>query len=133
MEQYVDDPQTFKPSRWLKEGADQKLHPFASLPYGYGARMCLGRRFADLEMQVLLAKVRITSTRRSSYNLSCKILVQFSYTSHLQLIREYKIEYNYEPLKYKVTFMYAPDGELKFNMINRNRAQQQQQQQKNVN
>ncbi|XP_008206386.1 probable cytochrome P450 301a1, mitochondrial [Nasonia vitripennis] len=106
MEQYVDDPHTFKPSRWLKEGADQKLHPFASLPYGYGARMCLGRRFADLEMQVLLAK----------------------------LIREYKIEYNYEPLKYKVTFMYAPDGELKFNMINRNRVQQQQQQQrKNIN
>lgn len=37
-----------------------------------------------------------------------------------QLIREYKIEYNYEPLKYKVTFMYAPDGELKFHMFNRN-------------
>lgn len=58
MEQYVDDPHTFKPSRWLK-GAEEKLHPFASLPYGHGARMCLGRRFADLEMQVLLAKVRI--------------------------------------------------------------------------
>lgn len=41
----------------------------------------------------------------------------------LQLIREYKIEYHYKPLKYKVTFMYAPDGELKFNMINRNKQQ----------
>lgn len=35
------------------------VHPFASLPYGYGARMCLGRRFADLEMQILMAKVYI--------------------------------------------------------------------------
>ena len=58
MENYVDDAKTFKPARWLKEESEKKLHPFASLPYGYGARMCLGRRFADLEIQVLLAKVR---------------------------------------------------------------------------
>lgn len=57
MKEYVNDANIFKPSRWLKAASDQKLHPFASLPYGYGARMCLGRRFADLEMQVLLAKV----------------------------------------------------------------------------
>ncbi|XP_066591918.1 probable cytochrome P450 301a1, mitochondrial [Prorops nasuta] len=91
MEDYVEDAKTFKPSRWLKEASDQKLHPFASLPYGYGARMCLGRRFADLEIQVLLAK----------------------------LIRSYKLEYHHKPLKYKVTFMYAPDGELKFKLIRR--------------
>ena len=57
MEQYVTDAKTFKPMRWLKESSDESLHPFASLPYGHGARMCLGRRFADLEIQVLLAKV----------------------------------------------------------------------------
>lgn len=60
MEEHVSDPKTFKPERWLKAsqgGVEGKLHPFASLPYGYGARMCLGRRFADLEMQILLAKV----------------------------------------------------------------------------
>ncbi|EFN87619.1 Probable cytochrome P450 301a1, mitochondrial [Harpegnathos saltator] len=91
MEEYVADAKIFKPARWLKEGSNEKLHPFASLPYGYGARMCLGRRFADLEMQVLLAK----------------------------LLRLYKLEYHHKPLKYKVTFMYAPDGELKFKLIKR--------------
>ncbi|KYN22783.1 hypothetical protein ALC57_04563 [Trachymyrmex cornetzi] len=91
MEEYVADAKTFKPSRWLKESDNENLHPFASLPYGYGARMCLGRRFADLEMQVLLAK----------------------------LLRSYKLEYHHQPLKYKVTFMYAPDGELKFKFIKR--------------
>ena len=37
----------------------------------------------------------------------------------LQLLRTYKLEYNYKPLKYAVTFMYAPDGPLKFKMTRR--------------
>lgn len=57
MEEYVTDASSFRPERWMKSGFEGKLHPFASLPYGTGARMCLGRRFADLEIQILLAKV----------------------------------------------------------------------------
>lgn len=38
---------------------------------------------------------------------------------NFQLIRSYKLEYHHEPLKYKVTFMYAPDGELKFKVLPR--------------
>lgn len=60
MEEYCQNADVFRPERWLKPnhgGTGEYLHPFASLPYGYGARMCLGRRFADLEMQILLAKV----------------------------------------------------------------------------
>lgn len=60
MEKYCKNADVFQPERWLKEnqgGTGEYIHPFASLPYGYGARMCLGRRFADLEMQILLAKV----------------------------------------------------------------------------
>ncbi|CAH0560856.1 unnamed protein product [Brassicogethes aeneus] len=91
MEEYVTNPKEFLPERWLKSDIDNKIHPFASLPYGYGARMCLGRRFADLEIQVLLAK----------------------------LIRSYQLEYHYVPLEYKVTFMYAPEGKLKFKMTKR--------------
>ncbi|XP_055381760.1 probable cytochrome P450 301a1, mitochondrial [Condylostylus longicornis] len=94
MEEYVTNANEFKPERWLKSnqgGIDGKLHPYCSLPYGFGARMCLGRRFADLEMQVLLAK----------------------------LLRNYKLEYHHKPLKYAVTFMYAPDGPLKFKMMKR--------------
>ncbi|CAG2066328.1 unnamed protein product, partial [Timema podura] len=55
MARYVSKPDVFQPERWFKQ-SDTKLHPFASLPYGHGARMCLGRRFADTEIQVLLAK-----------------------------------------------------------------------------
>ncbi|XP_045479873.1 probable cytochrome P450 301a1, mitochondrial [Harmonia axyridis] len=92
MPEFVSEPSEFIPERWMKDsGLDYKLHPYASLPYGHGARMCLGRRFADLEIQVLLAK----------------------------LVRSFKLEYNHEPLEYKVTFMYAPEGELKFKMTPR--------------
>ncbi|GLV35346.1 Cytochrome P450 301a1 [Carabus blaptoides fortunei] len=93
MEEFVSNSDTFMPERWMKrqEGGNHFIHPFASLPYGHGARVCLGRRFADLEIQILLAK----------------------------LIRSYKLEYHHEPLDYKVTFMYAPDGDLKFKMNKR--------------
>lgn len=60
MEEYVTDCKNFKPERWIKQSSESSknyIHPFASLPYGHGPRMCLGRRFADLEMQVFLAKV----------------------------------------------------------------------------
>lgn len=62
MEKYCKNADNFRPERWMKTsqgGTGEYIHPFASLPYGYGARMCLGRRFADLEMQILLAKVRV--------------------------------------------------------------------------
>lgn len=69
MEDYCTNADKFKPERWLKMnqgGSGEHIHPFASLPYGYGARMCLGRRFADLEMQILLAKVSGTANRAHS-------------------------------------------------------------------
>lgn len=58
MEEHVNRAAEFLPERWLKNPGDSlyRIHPFASLPYGHGARMCLGRRFADLEIQILLAK-----------------------------------------------------------------------------
>jgi len=55
---YFSQPEQFLPERWLK-GSGYKHHPFASLPFGYGKRMCLGRRFADLELQTVVSKVTI--------------------------------------------------------------------------
>lgn len=62
--QYFPEPHQFLPERWLKasekdEGCpfDHKIHRFASLPFGYGRRTCLGRRFAESELKILLSKV----------------------------------------------------------------------------
>lgn len=40
--------------------AGQKIHPFVSLPFGYGRRMCIGRRFAENELNIIVAKVSIS-------------------------------------------------------------------------
>lgn len=61
--EYFDEPNKFIPERWIKsnEGCPmsrKRIHPFVSLPFGYGRRSCLGRRFAEIELQILLAKVK---------------------------------------------------------------------------
>lgn len=71
MEEFVTEADKFMPERWMKgQCPNHKIHPFASLPYGHGARMCLGRRFADLEIQVLLAKVSHEVSITHNFQLS---------------------------------------------------------------
>lgn len=58
-DEYFEEGEKFIPERFLKEDANTEIkakHPFASLPFGFGPRMCIGRRFAELEMEVLLIK-----------------------------------------------------------------------------
>uniref|UniRef100_A0A1B6KMR5 Cytochrome P450 n=1 Tax=Graphocephala atropunctata TaxID=36148 RepID=A0A1B6KMR5_9HEMI len=89
-ERYFAEPSKFLPERWLKANREQH-HPFASLPFGYGRRMCLGRRFADLEIQTIIAKV----------------------------IQAFSIEYHHKKLSYSIHPMYMPDGPLRFKMVDR--------------
>lgn len=102
-EHYFPEPHRFIPERWIKRSdgdavgdeqcphAGQKIHPFVSLPFGYGRRMCIGRRFAENELHILVAK----------------------------LFRRYRIEYNYGPITYKVNPTYIPEQPLKFKLTER--------------
>ncbi|XP_007948249.1 25-hydroxyvitamin D-1 alpha hydroxylase, mitochondrial [Orycteropus afer afer] len=49
------EPNSFRPARWL--GDNPAPHPFASLPFGFGKRSCMGRRLAELELQMALAQI----------------------------------------------------------------------------
>ncbi|XP_065167350.1 probable cytochrome P450 49a1 [Atheta coriaria] len=101
IEDYFTQPKSFMPERWLRNAScphsqdggvnQQKIHPFVSLPFGYGRRSCLGRRFAEAELHILLAKV----------------------------FRKYKVEYNYGQLSYKITPTYVPEQPLKFKLVER--------------
>ena len=50
----------FKPERWLRKKdaiSTEAAEVFASIPFGFGTRMCLGRRIAELELHLLLARI----------------------------------------------------------------------------
>ena len=49
------NPESFIPERWLDENPGHSK--FSSLPFGFGVRMCVGRRLAELEMHLLLARL----------------------------------------------------------------------------
>lgn len=57
------DPDRFYPDRWMRRNYEAS---FALLPFGFGSRMCVGRRFAEVEMYTALAKIisnfRLVST-----------------------------------------------------------------------
>ena len=45
-EKYFERANEFLPERWLRDENPTgfKHHPFASLPFGYGTRSCIGKR-----------------------------------------------------------------------------------------
>jgi len=56
---------TVIPERWIKtsEGhipETKMTHPFVFLPFGFGPRMYVGRRFAELEVETFVARVSST-------------------------------------------------------------------------
>ena len=64
-ESVFDEPNVFRPERWLR-GKKVSLQNrkfleakevFSSLPFGFGTRMCIGRRIAELELHLLLARI----------------------------------------------------------------------------
>ncbi|KAK6737263.1 hypothetical protein RB195_019762 [Necator americanus] len=54
---FFNDPLSFRPSRWLRDGNRHDFHPFSFLPFGFGPRMCAGRRFAEQDLQVVLCRL----------------------------------------------------------------------------
>ncbi|KAK7492591.1 hypothetical protein BaRGS_00016257 [Batillaria attramentaria] len=55
-----DEPARYLPERWLRKDGGQRdraIPPLAHVPFGFGPRMCIGRRFALQEMYLAVVKV----------------------------------------------------------------------------
>ncbi|XP_037032129.1 probable cytochrome P450 12b2, mitochondrial [Bradysia coprophila] len=90
-EKFVERADEFIPERFLKETQSgcpsaKDFHPYLMLPFGFGARACIGKRFAEMEIEVLT----------------------------IRLLREYKIEWNYEPISYANGLIVTPASKLKY-------------------
>ncbi|XP_070540550.1 cytochrome P450 10-like [Ptychodera flava] len=56
--QYFENPDQFIPERWLRSDKPiPRLNQFAALPFATGPRQCIGRRLAELEMHLCIAKI----------------------------------------------------------------------------
>jgi cytochrome P450 len=57
-EEHYPKAREYIPERWIKgHDMESKAHKFVMLPFGFGPRMCIGRRLAEMEMWQLAAKV----------------------------------------------------------------------------
>lgn len=83
MERYFPNASQFDPWRWL--GKTDVIHPHSSLPFGHGARMCPGRRFAEQEILLGVAEVR------SSFSKTKKIDLYLFVLFLLQMILRYEL------------------------------------------
>ena len=52
---FFPEPNVFRPERFLKDNADD-LIPYTWRPFGSGLRVCVGQRFAMLEVKIFMAK-----------------------------------------------------------------------------
>lgn len=52
--QWWTNPDTFDPERFSPARAEHKRHPFAWIPFGGGAHMCLGLHFAEMQVKAVL-------------------------------------------------------------------------------
>lgn len=56
MDRYFTNPSKYDPWRWLEK--DESIHPYSTLPFGHGARMCPGRRLAEQEIFLGISEVK---------------------------------------------------------------------------
>ena len=57
-ESQYDRPSEFLPESWLRGQTEYKrAHPFSHIPFGHGPRSCIGRRFAEMEVNILIIKI----------------------------------------------------------------------------
>ena len=54
--EYFTDPDDYTPERWMRDCSKEIIHPYLLLPFSFGPRNCVGKRFAEQQIYCLLIK-----------------------------------------------------------------------------
>lgn len=77
-EENFEDAKKFMPERWMR--CDERdIHPFATIPFGYGPRNCLGKGTAQRQLWLVTAKVIVIFKHINKYKFLC---LKCSYSYH---------------------------------------------------
>lgn len=58
LEEYFPNAMEYIPERWIKgHPLESHHHPYTVLPFGFGTRMCIGRKLAEVEIGIITIKV----------------------------------------------------------------------------
>ncbi|MZR61827.1 cytochrome P450 [Alcanivorax sp. DP30] len=57
MEEIWPEPEKFDPERFSEERREDKVHPYAWVPFGGGAHKCIGLHFAEMQVKAILHQV----------------------------------------------------------------------------
>lgn len=122
-DQYFERSAKFSPERWLRETknpaagcpatATKPQNPFAFLPFGFGPRMCVGRRFAEMEVQVLITRYVKKCDEEYDHNKQCELSSLFISS----ILRNYRVEWEHGTMQYAVALISSPITELKFKFV----------------
>ncbi|KYN04117.1 putative cytochrome P450 12b2, mitochondrial [Cyphomyrmex costatus] len=90
---YFACPMEYIPERWIRDSPEfsshKSIHTYVYMPFGYGVRACIGQRFAEMELEILLLKV----------------------------IRNFRIEWHYGPLEHESQIVNTVKSPLRFKLI----------------
>ncbi|KAI8115282.1 Cytochrome P450 CYP12A2 [Lucilia cuprina] len=98
---YYPQPNVFLPERWLRSNKNndnnsecphnlKPSNPFVHLPFGFGARSCIGRRIVELELELGIA--RLVRNYQIEFNYSTdnafkSLLINFALKVRLKMLK----------------------------------------------
>lgn len=99
------NPEQFFPERWDRDNKEN-MHSFASLPFGTGPRMCVGKETYSLVCRYYSSSFIIALIGRRLAELELNIALS-------QIMKAYRVEFTEkEPMGYIIKFLLVPERQM---------------------